>query len=318
VEKVEVDFIKGHMGGNEIILLNGHQIPDGQERDKSAVALTPPSVRGHQAGLLYNDEKGIRVKVVSVTGLDFISMCGGLTQVLGKALERDDFADRYEVTTQEPTTEVTLFTDAGPIYLSLRIEDNEVVKTETEMNSFLQESYQKGVRPTEVGGVPAYKVGEALCTELDDIKDKFPSVDFGELGSDALNIFENIQNDFVEKFFPKSGINGKTKGKTFAIYDRHPGGTGDIRVIFPHDVSTGHIEPSCGTGTSIVGVTMGERGQIPSDGEVELVAESGGDTSHIGGPERTTLNMEMTEGKVEGIAFNHSLVELLAQGTLWA
>lgn len=317
MEKVEVDFIKGHMGGNEIILLNGHQIPEGQERERSAVALNPPSIRGHQAGILYREENGIRAKVVSVTGLDFISMCGGLTQVLGKALEQGNFANRYGITTQEPTTEVTLFSDAGPIYLTLHIEDGQVVKTETEMNSFLEESYQKGVRPIEVAGVPAYKVGEALCSELDDIKDKFPSIDFGELGADAFNVFENIQNDFVEKFFPESGISGKTKGKTFAIYDRHPEQSGDIRVIFPHDVSTGHIEPSCGTGTSIVGVTMGERGQIPSDGEVELIAESGGDTNHIGGPERTTLNMEVKDEKVEGIAFNHSLVELLAQGTLW-
>ncbi|MEF8725624.1 MAG: hypothetical protein V5A83_01660 [Candidatus Bipolaricaulota bacterium] len=317
MKTVEVEFIKGHMGGNEIILLNGHQIPDGQERDKSAVALTPPSVRGHQAGLLYNDEKGIRVKVVSVTGLDFISMCGGLTQVLGKALERDDLADRYEVTTQEPTTEVTLFTDAGPIYLTLNIEDGQVVKTETEMNSFLQESYQKGVRPTEVAGVPAYKVGGALCSELDDIKDRFPSVDFGELGTEAYSVFEKIQNDFVERFFPESGTKGKTQGKTFAIYDRHPEKSGDIRVIFPHDVSTGHIEPSCGTGTSVVGITMCERGQISGDGELRLIAESGGDTHHLGGPEKTTLQMKMKKGRVESISFNHSLVELLAQGTLW-
>ncbi|MEF8798104.1 MAG: hypothetical protein V5A79_01645 [Candidatus Bipolaricaulota bacterium] len=317
MKTVEVEFIKGHMGGNEIILLNGHQIPDGQERDKSAVALTPPSVRGHQAGLLYNDEKGIRVKVVSVTGLDFISMCGGLTQVLGKALEQGNFADIYEITTQETTTDVTLFTDAGPIYLTLNIEDGQVVKTETEMNSFLQESYQKGVRPTEVAGVPAYKVGGALCSELDDIKDRFPSVDFGELGTEAYSVFEKIQNDFVERFFPESGTKGKTQGKTFAIYDRHPEKSGDIRVIFPHDVSTGHIEPSCGTGTSVVGITMCERGQISGDGELRLIAESGGDTHHLGGPEKTTLQMKMKKGRVESISFNHSLVELLAQGTLW-
>ncbi|MFW6104907.1 MAG: hypothetical protein ACOC6I_03605 [Candidatus Bipolaricaulota bacterium] len=317
MKKVGVDFIKGHMGGNEIILLNGHQIPEGQERERSAVALNPPSIRGHQAGILYKEESGIRAKVVSVTGLDFISMCGGLTQVLGKALEQGNFANIYEITTQEPTTDVTLFTDAGPIYLTLHIKDGQVAKTETEMNSFLQESYQKGVRPIEVAGVPAYKVGEALCSELDDIKDRFPSVDFEELGTEAYSVFEKIQNNFVERFFPESGIKGKTQGKTFAIYDSHPERSGDIRVIFPHDVSTGHIEPSCGTGTSVVGITMCERDQIPPEGEVELFAESGGDINHIGGPERTMLHMEMKDGKVESISFNHSLVELLAQGTLW-
>src|SRR6056297_1069720 len=165
MERTKVDFLKGHMGGNEIILLDGRQVPSGKERQSAASALKPPNIRGHQAGFLYQgtEKNQIRARIVSVTGLDFLSMCGGLTQVLGKAMEEDDFAYRYSITKEEPITDLTLLTDAGPIPLRLEIEDGKVVKTETTMNSFVEESYRIGVEETRIAGVNAYKVGEALC-----------------------------------------------------------------------------------------------------------------------------------------------------------
>jgi len=47
-----IRFIKGHMGGNEIVLLYGHEIPKDRELEVSLSVLAPPYVRGHQAGLL--------------------------------------------------------------------------------------------------------------------------------------------------------------------------------------------------------------------------------------------------------------------------
>lgn len=319
MDRTKVDFVKGHMGGNEIILLDGCQVPSGKERQFAASALKPPNIRGHQAGFLHqgSEKNHIRARIVSVTGLDFLSMCGGLTQVLGKATEEDDFAARYSITKKEPRTNLTLLTDAGPIPLSLEFERGKVVKTQTTMNSFVRESYRLGVQETRIDGVNAYKVGEALCVEFDEIKKGFPDLDFGELGEEEFELFEDIQDEFVNQFFSQSVKEKKSKGRTFAIYDRHPERSGDIRVIFPHLVSSGHIEPSCGTGTTVVGMTMLERGQLPNNGTIRLVAESGGDIDHIGGPEKTTLNMEVKEGKLENISFTHSFVELIARGVLW-
>ena len=47
-EKMNKDglaFVKGHMGGNEIILLQGAQVPQGKEIDWALAMLDPPHIR---------------------------------------------------------------------------------------------------------------------------------------------------------------------------------------------------------------------------------------------------------------------------------
>jgi len=45
-------FVKGHMGGDEILLLHGDTIPAGREIEIALQALHSPSVNGHEAGFL--------------------------------------------------------------------------------------------------------------------------------------------------------------------------------------------------------------------------------------------------------------------------
>lgn len=84
--KYELDFIKGHMGENEIVLLNREQIHKGRELEIALSTLEAPYIRGHEAGILYNPEgKGdIKVKIVGFSLRHFITACEDMTQVLGK------------------------------------------------------------------------------------------------------------------------------------------------------------------------------------------------------------------------------------------
>ena len=88
----EIDFVKLHAGWDEVIFLYGDQVPKGKELEISLSFLKRPSLRGTEVGILYDPEEGgdIKVKMVDATSNDFISMCGGLTQALGKAVVETD------------------------------------------------------------------------------------------------------------------------------------------------------------------------------------------------------------------------------------
>lgn len=328
-KKKLLPFVKGHMGGNEIILLDGHQVPKGKEIEYAVSTLESPNVRGHQAGLIYElkGQNQIKAKIVDVTDKDFISICGGLTQVLGKALVETDFADRFDIRIKEPVTKVFLETDAG--IAPLEIENNEGItrRTRTTMNSFIEECYKLGIESVKSEGVKAIRVGEALVVNEKEIKEKYPEANFEEMDEFTLKILREIQSCFVDKVYSEkreelkekySNANEETKGCTFSLYDLNPELNGDARVIFPHYIPTGHIEPTCGTGTVAVGIAMLKKGEIKGrDGEFELLFESGGDTNSIGGPDLTRLKLAINNGKVTDAHFSHSLVEILATGRVW-
>lgn len=313
MSRKRVGFIKGNMGGNQVLLLDGRKIPEDRELEKALDALEPLRLGGHQAGVLYEGEKEneIEAKIVTITGQTYISMCGGLTQILGKALVEDSFLDDFNLVVSEPETEITLRTDSGPVVITVEVEGGHVLKTRTSMNSFVDECYEIGVRPIITAGVNSYKVGDAHCVEVDEVCEEYPKADLENIDEPTLKILRRIQRDYLDQFYPDSS------GMTFSVYDRNPRRNGDVRVIFPHQVVTGHIEPSCGTGTTVIGLAMVEKGQLPSNETTTLVAESGGGTDCLGGPEKTTLDLEIGSGRVKSASFSHSLVEILATGNLW-
>ena len=85
---MELDYVKGHMGGNTILLLLGEQMPRGREIEVTQKLLTPNYMACHEAGLLYGPQEGghLKVRIVEMGYLNYISACGGMTQVLGKSL----------------------------------------------------------------------------------------------------------------------------------------------------------------------------------------------------------------------------------------
>jgi len=309
-----VDFVKGHMGGNEIILLNGDQIPTHREIEVSLLALRPPNIRGHEAGLFYKSRTNdkIKVKIVSVSGGHFIGSCGGLTQVFGRAVIETDFMQLPGLEDGDQPAIASLETDTGIVSLCIYHHKHSCDKVVTNMTPFLAECYTLGINQIRLRNVSAMKIGAFLVVNGNDLLKQYPNINLDKMDTLTLDVLDKIEKDFSVNGYPV----GKTGG--FAVYDLNPRGNASGRVIFPHDISAGHIEPTCGTGTVAVGIAMVASGEIGVDNsQVELSFESGGSSSSIGGPDITELQLKVEGGKAVEAYFSHSLVEILATGELW-
>jgi len=314
MKKDELAFVKGHMGGNEIILLQGAQVPQGKEVDWALAILNPPHIRGHQVGLLYEgpEPNQIKAKIVSVSKKDFVSSCGGLTQVLGKAIFEENLGEHLGLQIHFPLAELVLETGAGPVVIAANGVDGTVKTITTKMTPFVNECYELGTWPMEVAGVGVTKVGKVLVAAAEEIRRRFPSVDLERIDASTLEVLWQIHQEFLRKAYPdwKSG--------DFAIYDLSTTKNADGRVIFPHHIPEGHIEPACGTGTVAIGIAIAERGNVlPRNGTAELAFASGGSRSEIGGPDLTKLWLTIKDGKVTDASFSHSPIEILATGKIW-
>ncbi len=312
----KIDFIKGHMGGNEIVLLYGDQIQKGKEVEVVLRVLKLPNIGGDQAGLFYKGTDGtsLRVVVVDSASKGIISMCGGLTQVLGKAVIETDFAEYFNLQIEEPIMRICLEMDAGRISLVIKSSKNKFDRVLANMEPFVNECYEMGLQRIKVAGVNAMKVGKFLVVKGDEITKSYPKAKLTKLGGPAIRkILIAMQEEFDQQGYLER------KNTDFTIYDLNPGKIANSgRVIFPHKISTGHIEPACGTGTVAVGIAMVEGGEIERDSdEIELSFESGGSPSTIGGPDITKLRLKIKDGKVIEAYFTHSAVEILATGKLW-
>jgi len=179
-----IRFIKGHMGGNEIVLLYGHEIPKDRELGVALSVLASPHVRGHQAGLLYNSQSNghVKVKIVDHASGGFISACGGLTQVFGKALIETNLAEELGIKITEPVTHATLETDVGPVQIKIESNDSGAEKVLTNMKTFVNECYKSGVKSIKINNLMnAIKVGKFLVMNASDLRAVFPERDFSRI-----------------------------------------------------------------------------------------------------------------------------------------
>lgn len=311
--KGKLGFIKGHMGGNQILLTLKEDFPGQDFLDTAISLLKFPHIQGDQLAILSDSSGGeadIKVKIVDSSYEDYLDMCGGMTQVLGKSLIETDLGDRFNLELDESPAEIVLETDIGPVPLEVYYRGGRVEKVLVGMRPFVRRCYEKGVRKIQLDKLRAAKAGDFLVVEGDKIEEAFPGVSLDGIDDKALDALTQIQRDFDKKNFMEK------KNADFAVYDMHSE-SHDGRLIFPHKVSSGHVEPACGTGTVAVGLAMAVNGQLPEKERVELVFDSGGSPREIGGPDSTTLQLELGKDKVDNIYFNHSLVEILATGEAW-
>lgn len=305
-----IDFVKGHMGGNEIILLYGDQVPRGGEIRLAQKLLSRPNIRGDEAGFFYKPENGgdLKVKIAEIGVPRFIPMCGGLTQVLGVALLETDFAEHFGVKIKEPVTKIILETDVGFIPLEIENKAGKVKRVWTHMKAYVDYCYKLGVQPVRVLEVDAMKVGNYLVVNGDDVKKVYHDVDFEEMNKSALRILTKMSSEFYAQLYaPPSDL---------CLYDLHPKRRGDARAVFPWNIPGGHIEPSCGTGTTVIGIAMVERGEIKvKEGVARGLIECGGKPT-IGGPDIAEFRATVKNGKVVDAKFCHNLIEILASGKM--
>ena len=121
---MELDYLKGHMGNNVIIFIYGDQVPEGKEVGIALELLEPNRVSGHEVGILYPPKQGgdLKTKIVGFTTRDFITACGGLTQVLGKAMVENHLKEPFRLPVQGPKTKILLETDSGLTEITVEME----------------------------------------------------------------------------------------------------------------------------------------------------------------------------------------------------
>jgi len=308
--RIEIPFIKGHMGGNEIVLLWG-DVPADKELQIALAALRPPYNLGQDLGLLRktNTENMLEVNMTWQFDDEYIEMCGGLTQVLGRALvDIPQLAAYFGIQIVEPAFTITLETKVGLIPITVEIEQGEVKRVLTDMTNYSEQCYREGIREVHVAGVSGMKVGESLVMNADKIINKYPTVNLERMDKNTLAILEHLQEEWQKKYSP---------GDSFIIYDLHPKDKGQARATFPHNAANNYIEPSCGTGTVAAGIAMLEQGEIKTqNGEARISFETGGEPT-LGGPDLSDLILKVADNKVVKVEFSHSLIQSLVTGKIW-
>jgi len=311
-----LDFIKGHMGGNTITILDGKQLPEGRELETSLAVLDDKYLCSHEAGILYPGTDGcdLVLRIVGRASRKFISACGGLTQVLGKVLASTGWAQRFGL---DPGSESTLLlgTPAGLTTIHIHGKGS-ASSTETDMTSFLEEIYQQGIEPLVLEGVRSWRIGKFLVIHSDELRIILPDSDIVDLDDETRNKIVAMQKEFLAGS-PRAGLD-------LALYDDHPEREGnDLRVIFPHSIPRNLIEPSCGTGSVAVCIaalndgTFEMKDLAKSDGFVSLNLESGGGST-LGGPDVTRVTLVPEKGnRLKEAHFSHSNVEITCEGMIY-
>lgn len=320
--KEKIDFVKVHAGWDEAVFLYGDQVPEGKELEVGLSLLKRPSLRGIEVGILYEPEGSgdIKVKMLDGTSNNFISMCGGLTQSLGKAVIETDIGRHFDIKIQEPVTEFVLETEAGLIPIRIDVNNSIARKITTNMQSYVEMCYRHGVRSVKIGNINAVGVGisppkmEFLVFNVDELKKEYSEVNFWGKDRSTLDVLKELYEDFIrEEGLEESFLYG-------ALYDIHPEGRGDARVIFRflptmYDQEKGY-EEACGTGTTAVGIAMLESGDLKiNNGTSEILFEVGS-KSIVSKPYQmeTQLKISINNGKIVNAEFSHSLIEIIACG----
>jgi len=321
--KKKIDFVKAHAGWDEAIFLYGDQVPEGKELEIGLSLLKRPSLRGTELGVLYEPQEGgdIKVKMLDATSNAFISMCGGLTQSLGKAVVETDIGKRFNIKTQGSRTEFVLETEAGFIPVRVDVSNGTAQKVTTNMRSYVRYCYGYGVRDVKIRNINAVGVGlnpprmELLVVNVDEIKKEYPEANVWAKNTSTLNILKRLYEDFIED----ENLGGPSLYSV--LYDMHPEGKGKARYVyrpFPtmYEEIGEDIEMACGTGVTAVGIAMLENGDVNvNDGAAEILFEVGS-KSIVSKPQQveTELRMRINNGKVVDAEFSHSLIEIIACG----
>jgi len=312
--RTALHYVKGHMGGNLITLLWTEDLEEEIGLDVLLRAIDVLDV--HEAGILYRsrtEHDHLRVRIVGRSSKRFIPACGGLTQVLGKALLESKLKQYFSIGYEEPVTLVRLKTDGGPVELRINTRGGRVTRVTTDMTQFAKKCYREEIHPLMLDRVRAVKVGKFLVVNASDVKRWHPLCRFDRLDSYSASVLQRLQNAFQDRFC--------TGCFDFALYDLNPEHVGHARAVFPHNIVTGHIEPSCGTGSIAIGLALLNSGRfahvIEGRGKVTvLYLEEGREPPGLGGPDLVRVEMHVKGNEVIKAYFSHSRVEVLSEGVL--
>lgn len=313
-----LDYVRGHMGGNTISLFPGEQFTPGKELEEALIALDEKHIFSDEAAIISPSirEKTLKIQIVSPTTKRFITACGGMTQVLGKALGESYLGEKFGFTPFGDHKEIFLEIEGSIHKIDIFRQGNKVFRTLTNMDMFADELYFSGIEEIRIMGVRVFRVGKFLVVNADEIKKTFPSLDLDEMDHASKNILFELQQ--------KAMSFNKAIGFDYAVYDWNSVHKGNMRAVFPHYIPDDHIEPSCGTGTVAIAVATAWNGELqdnlsgyfPDTGMINLALETGGE-KNLGGPELSNISFSLAGNKLKDIHFHHNLVELTSQGKIF-
>lgn len=318
---LKLNFVRGHCGWDAVTLLVADEIPETLHRATALRVIDPPVCGGIEVGLLAPGERpgDIRLRVLDSTARDWISMCGGMTQVIGKALVETSLFERFPTNASDGVYRARLITDSGAVPISIAAEGGLVTSVTTCMDAYAAHLYSLGVHPVTLNGVKALDVGEFLVINLDDLRAADPAVDFTRRDEGPhLDIVNAILRAWLEHRPGQRGANAMLYddqgefGGQFRVYPRFLGGDGTAaRVPF---------EFQCGTGTVAVAIALAYRDVLSSVGNRGTFVFEWGNprvTPDPFGVRTSDVSFELRDGRVERVSFSHSVIEIVAQGVLW-
>ena len=317
---MNVNFVKGHCGWDTVTLVLAGQIPQEHELAAALKIVTIPVSGGLEVGFMARGERQgeIRLRIAESTTRNWIAMCGGMSQVIGKALVETVFRNHFDLDLSGPTLSVKLVTDSGVIPLEIDIEDAKVRQTTTVMDDFVEFSYKGGVAPLVLDGVQALQVDRFIIVNIAALEDRHPGVDFTR--RDPGRHLE-IVNSLLQAFQRHCG---SPTGAVGMLYDDRPQGPGRFRVyprFYSADLAAARIpyEFQCGTGAVAVGIALAHHKQLPfEEQQGRIVFEWGNQrvTPDPYGIRTSQLDLVLQGGRVSKASFSHSVVEIIAEGTL--
>lgn len=318
-----IAFVKGHCGWDTVTLLHEGSVAADLERDHALRILDAPILGGLEVGYLGKTARRneLRLRVLASTQRDWIPMCGGMTQVIGKALVETSLRELVERDPGAATLTVQLITESGTIPVEVAIENDRAVRISTVMDCYVDFLYGRGLTPVVLEGVEALDVGgEYLVFDIEALERVHSGVEFRTRRDDDGNGVEIIHR-LLKAYRAHRGVHTGVSGM---MYERGGEGPGQFRVyprFYSDDEAAARIpfEFQCGTGTVAVGLALAHNGLLPSARrDVHLILEWGSQrvTPDPYGIRVSRLDAVLDGGRIAQARFSHSVVEILAEGTL--
>jgi len=311
-----LDYLKGHCGWDPVSLLLAEQIPEAEQLDTALKVLDVPVDGGIDVGLLGRTAtpNDIRLRVTDSSTRQWLAMCGGMTQVIGKALIETQLRDYFGINTAAPVVNVRLITDACVIPLTIEVSAGKATRVTSHMDSYLELTYSLGVRAIELLGVTALDVGEYLLMRVQDLEAAHAGIDFTRRDPGP---HLDIINALLAQYY---AMQARPAGAYAILYDDRPEGPGQFRV-FPRflDATAARIpyEFQCGTGTVAAAVALAHAGLLPFAGDRgELLIEWGSQrtTPDPYGIRLSRVQIARNGDRLTSVSFSHSTIEIVIEG----
>ncbi|NRA37826.1 MAG: hypothetical protein HRU15_06780 [Planctomycetes bacterium] len=306
-------YIKGHCGWDTVSFVDARDIPEDQLANIGNMILNEPIRGGIEVCFMWPGKNGgdVAVKIFDCSHRDWIPMCGGMSQIMGKVLTESSFAHRFNI--PDNSSRIIMETDSGLIPID--IHNNEIC---TQMKNFCEYVYKESVYPIEIFNIQCMRVGNFLIINIDELNKAHPDIDFTRRDpGEHVNILHAMHLEYQKQASLGAAVYS-------ILYDLNPEGPGYGR-LFTRFLDPSHLttdlpyELQCGTGTIAAGIAMAERGELPfKEGEGSLLLEWGSQktTPDPYGIRCSELHLELSNGKVIDAAFSHSVIEILIDGEL--